>query len=151
MCKITEKGYELMSGKVIPHSGANLENLTKEEMIELYDTPMNAFEGISIRKNIHGLRQDMQNILNTMTTTLDEMKSHSIGCPLNPNKINEMIIIGIEDYNKKNIYTLVDTIVKNIVKGSIIDTASIIKAMLIIISGFSLIGFIVYLIIGIYK
>lgn len=91
MCSINTEGYKLKTGTLLPFHNADLSRLTKEEMIELYDTPMNAYEGINIRTNLHSIREEMQKQSLMIEKALSETALHTTKCPINKSKVEEIV------------------------------------------------------------
>ena len=109
MCKLTESGYELKSGKIIPFHNCKLELLSSEEFAELSGSKASILDTLLIRDALHGLRTDMQTVINKIDSFCDARKE---GCPANEEKIKE-IAQQVVDNQPKRVYNKVVEISKS--------------------------------------
>lgn len=98
MCKLTESGYELKSGKIIPFHNCKLELLSSEEFAELSGSKASILDTLLIRDALHGLRTDMQTVINKIDSFCDARKE---GCPANRESIIEIVEEVISEQPKK--------------------------------------------------
>ena len=120
----------------------DIENLSQDEMNELYETKANAMELLYIKRNIYDLRSDIQNISDTITIALDEMKKHTDECPINKPKIYSIIDVKIDEYNGS---VKMAEGVRKVINTSIISTgrlATAIIAIMAFLTGFGVIIFV---------
>lgn len=87
MCKLTNEGYQLKSGKIIPFHNCKVEYLSSEEFLELSASKASILDTLLIRDALHSLRNDMQTIANKIDAFCE---SRSNGCPANEAKIKEI-------------------------------------------------------------
>lgn len=139
MCTVNEKGYKFKSGRTM--KDFKLSELTKEEALELYDTPANAMDLHHIRENLHDLRTDVQSTNNLLTETLDEMQKHTSNCPINKVKVNEMIL---ENFDSPAHKRFLEERWVEILSDKIITTGNVAKALITMALFLSAIGGVVY-------
>ena len=102
MCKVEKDGYYLLksSGRKIPFTASLDElNLTKEELLELYETPANIMEIWRVRQNLHDIRNKMQSLTNKLNQLADEVAKiadlfgkSAERCPVNQNAVKEIAL-----------------------------------------------------------
>lgn len=98
MCKLTNKGYQLKSGKIIPFHNCKVEYLSSDEFQELSASKASILDTLLIRDALHGLRIDMQMIANKIDTFCE---SRSAGCPANETKIKSIAQQVVNNQPKK--------------------------------------------------
>jgi len=119
----------------------DIEDLSKEEINELFATPANAMELAYIRKNLHDLRGGIQNISLSVQLALDKLDLHNNSCPINKTKVNEIIDIKLNEFTESE---TLQSKVKKVINDSIISTGKIATALISIIiflSGFGMLIF----------
>jgi len=127
----TENGDVQLSDGMIIKDG-DTKNLSKKQMLELYDTPASMFQILSIKTNQSDMKKSMENLIKMIDKKFTDKKDgHVIGCPVNVEAIE-----GIVE-NKMGA----------IVKDKVLSTASIMKALSIIIAFFGGVGLVVYFVI----
>jgi len=101
---MTDTEYKLKSGNTVNIN--NLSNLNAEDRIELFDTPLNLYEGLQIKN-------DIAQIKTSIDTALAFIQNHDSICPVANPKITDMI----------------DSRMKLNIKESILTTGNIAKAI----------------------
>jgi hypothetical protein len=116
----TESGdVQLVNGRII--KDGDTKNLSKEEMLELYDTPASMFQILSIKTNQSDMKKSMDHLIE---------------------KIDKKFID-----NTEAIEEIVEDKMGSIVKEKVLSTASIMKALTVIIGFFGALGLVVYAVI----
>ena len=110
MCKLTNEGYQLKSGKIIPFHNCKVEYLSSEEFQELSASKASILDTLLIRDALHSLRTDMQSVINKIDSFCDARKE---GCPANEEKIKE-IAQQVVDNQPKRVYNKVVEISKSV-------------------------------------
>ena len=119
----------------------DVEDLSQDEINELFATPANAMELAYIRKNLHDLRGEIQNISLSMQTTFDKLELHTNACPINKVKVNEIIDAKLNEFAESE---TLQSKVKKVINNSIISTGKIATALISIflfLSGFGMLIF----------
>jgi len=132
---------KLKSGTVI--KDANIDGLSKEDMLELYDEKMTMYDGLVISRNIHNLSNDFKDMKTLLNDNLEEMKLHSKHCPIKPLEVqklvdakNDSMLNSLRDEKSedgKRFNMRIDGRVKHVIKTSIFSTAAMAKAFTAII------------------
>lgn len=87
MCQILQDRIVFTDGSVILYENLELENLTKKQLEELQEANASKLDILFIRKNLHGLRIDIQKLINKEDIIRQEQY-----------KSNEMLIKKIQPY-----------------------------------------------------
>jgi len=82
MCVPIDTGYRMKNGIEVTHEQIRNGQLSDEHLDELRANPMNAVDGSHIRTNLHDLRGDIQNLINSM-------RSPEVINPMIDNRIKE--------------------------------------------------------------
>ena len=115
--------YKLKNGTVVDVN--DLSNLKADEIKELFDTPLNMYEGLQIKN-------DLAEIKTSLNKTLTSFSSHSTNCPLNSEAVKD----------------IVDTRMKTNLKETILTSGNIAKAISSVFVLFAFFGAIIFLIVG---
>jgi len=112
--------YKLKNGTIVDIN--NLSNLNAEDRIELFDTPLNLYEGLQIKN-------DIAQIKDSLSDALAFIKNHDSICPV----------------SKSSIISTIDSRLKTNIKESILTSGNIAKAITAIfflVAGFGALFFI---------
>lgn len=104
MCKLTNEGYQLKDGKVIPFHNCRIEFLSADEFQELSASKASILDTLLIRDALHAIRGDMQKIINRLDSLCVE---HKDICPANKDNIETLIQETINKQPKKAFDTAV--------------------------------------------
>jgi hypothetical protein len=88
--------YKLKNGTIVNIN--DLSNLSEQERQELFDTPLNKYEGLHIKN-------DLEEIKTSLSETLSFIRSHNSKCPVAEESINEMINNRMKTNIKETILT----------------------------------------------
>jgi len=120
---MTDNCYKLKNGTIVNIN--DLSNLTAKDRDELFNTPLNLYEGLHIKNNLSELNA-------SLTSILSFIQNHDKNCPVANPKITEMI----------------DSRMKLNIKESILTSGNIAKAITAILFFFASFGAIIFLIIN---
>lgn len=98
MCKLTNEGYQLKSGKIIPFHNCKVEYLSSDEFQELSASKASILDTLLIRDALHSLRTDMQVIVNKIDMLC---KNTKIGCPEDEGRVRSIVQEVINSQPKK--------------------------------------------------
>jgi len=120
---MTDTEYKLKNGTIVNIN--DLSNLNAEDRIELFDTPLNLYEGLQIKN-------DIAQIKDSLSDALAFIKNHDSICPV----------------SKSSIIGTIDSRLKTNIKESILTSGNIAKAITAIFFLFAGFGAIVFFIIS---
>jgi len=113
--------YKLKSGTIVDIN--NLSNLDAKDRTELFDTPLNLYEGLHIKN-------DIAQIIDSLSVALAFIKNHDTICPV----------------AKTTIISTIDSRIKTNIKESILTSGNIAKAITAIfflVAGFGTLFYII--------
>jgi len=134
MCKTNNEGVKFKDGTFVKYEDIDLLSLTEEQVKDLYATPLSLAYGIQIRKRLHeqgNFLQKLTNKIDAIDAKLDEAikktELHTINCPINVNKVNDLIDKRVSNSNIINEFLEIKW--KEIFKETIITSGNIAKAI----------------------
>lgn len=162
MCVVTEKGYELESGRVIPHTGIDLALLNPEEFKELKETNVSMISMMQIKSEVSQIHTTLDELVGKLTEAIEASSKaqskltldHS-HCPVDDDAIVSIVETWYQGLLEKyrdpdhelskafTARTIQDT--KQFFKDIIFTTGNLSKAIGAIVGLLSGFGFVVYL------
>lgn len=98
MCKITNEGYQMKDGAVIPFKKLEIGDVSPEHIEELNKSYATVWDVVLLRNTIFSLREDIKKDvgeqIGKLTKTFGE---HGSYCPANKEKVKDLVNEVIED------------------------------------------------------
>lgn len=98
MCKMDKDGYTLKSGTSIPLDNTDMPNFKKEDLMEMFETPLNLYDGMLILKKVSKIGKDVQKISDMLIENMEQLNAHSQRCPIEPTKIESIVNAKIKNH-----------------------------------------------------
>lgn len=97
MCRISKDGYIMEDGTKIPFQKLNLGDISPKHIEQLNKSTPSIYDILLLRNDMYNMKDEIVNDVRQI------VESHTIGCPINKDKVEHMIENKLTSYPKEKL------------------------------------------------